>query len=148
MKNFLTSCFLLLPFSFFLLLSGCSRDGAAEKDAAVPPSSPASYMKDPELKARFAAKNDERKELVKARSAVVEKMTAMIEAKKKELGTSDEAALKAALEKDPEWNALYRRCTDANTAIDENRRSKMAVFRERVTRQSADAGAKGAKTSK
>ena len=61
-------------------------------------------------------------------------MVEMIEAKKKELGTDDEAALKAALEKDPAWRELYARCQDANAAIGENRRETMAVVRERLTK--------------
>ena len=87
-------------------LAGCSREG--ENKAAV--------------------------ELAKARSAVVAQMAAMVEAKKKELGTDDETVLKAALEKDPEWRDLYARCQDANAAIGENRKETMAVVRERLTR--------------
>ena len=54
---------------------------------------------------------------------------------KKELGTDDEAKLKAALEKDPAWNELHRRCEDANTAIAENRRETMAAVRERISKK-------------
>ena len=56
------------------------------------------------------------------------------EAKKRELGTDDEATLRAALEKDPTWRDLYARCQDANAAIGENRRDTMAVVRERLTK--------------
>ena len=122
--------FFVLNFALFVL-SGCSREGAPQQEAPAP-LSPAAAVKDPALKAKFAERNAERKELEKARSAVVAKMEAMIEAKKKELGTDDEAALKAALGKDPEWNALYKRCEDANTALTENRRRKMADYRRAV----------------
>ena len=126
----LPSAVLLVSFS---LLSGCSREEAPQQAPA--PLSPAASVKDPALKAKFAERNAERRDLEKARSAVVAKMEAMIEAKKKELGTDDEAALKAALGKDPEWNTLYRRCEDANTALTENRRRKMADYRRAVEGQ-------------
>lgn len=126
---------------------GCSRDeGApAQGGAAVPPSSPESYMKDKAFRAKLDGQTAKRGELARARSAVVAQMTEMIEAKRKELGIAgkpgstlspgDEAKLKAALEKDPAWNELYKRCQDANAAIAENRRDTMAAVRERLTRK-------------
>ena len=79
-----------------------------------------------------------RQGLAKARSTVVAKMEAMIEAKRKELGAgADEAAVKAALEKDPEWKALHAQCVDANTALEEDRRRTLRLVRERLTRGSA-----------
>ena len=113
-------------------LAGCSREG--EGNAAVSPAAPESYMKDREFRGRLDGQVAKRAELAKARNAVVERMAAMIEAKKSELGTDDEAALRAALEKDPEWRDLYARCQDANAAIGENRKETMAVVRERLTR--------------
>ena len=56
------------------------------------------------------------------------------------ISAEDEAKLKAALEKDPAWNELYRRCQDVNTAIGENRRETMAAVRERLTRGGAGNG--------
>ena len=113
-------------------LAGCSREG--ENKAAVSPAAPESYMKDREFRGRLDGQVAKRGELAKARSAVVAQMAAMVEAKKKELGTDDETVLKAALEKDPEWRDLYARCQDANAAIGENRKETMAVVRERLTR--------------
>ena len=75
-----------------------------------------------------------RGELAKARSTVVAQMSEMIEAKKKELGTDDEATLKAALEKDPAWRDLYARCQDANAAIGENQAKTISAVRERLRR--------------
>ena len=106
-------------------LVGCSRE--VEKPAESP-------LKDPAFRAKLTEQAQERDALASARGAIVERMTAMIEAKKKELGTDDEAKLKAALEKDPEWNELYRRCEDANTAIREQRRRTAVVVRERMAR--------------
>lgn len=113
-------------------LAGCSRE--EEKKAAVSPASPESYMKDGEFRGRLDGQVAKRGELAKARNAVVAQMAEMIEAKKRELKTDDEAALKAALEKDPAWRELYARCQDANAAIGENRRETMAVVRERLTK--------------
>ena len=127
--------------------AGCSRDeGApAQGGAAVPPSSPESYMKDKAFRAKLDGQTAKRGELAAARSAVVAQMTEMIEAKRKALGIAgkpgsalspgDEAKLKAALEKDPAWNELYKRCQDANAAIAENRRDTMAAVRERLARR-------------
>lgn len=127
--------------------AGCSRDegAAAQGGAAVPPSSPESYMKDKAFRAKLDGQVAKRGELARARGKVVEQMTEMIEAKRKELGIAgepgsalgaeDEAKLKAALEKDPAWNELHRRCEDANAAIAENRRETMAAVRERLTRR-------------
>ena len=113
-------------------MAGCSREG--EKDAAVSPASPGSYMKDEAFRGRLDGQVAKRGELAKARNAVVAQMVEMVEAKKRELGTDDEAALRAALEKDPAWRELYARCQDANAAIGENRKETMAVVRERLTR--------------
>ena len=112
---------------------GCSREG--EKNAAVSPAAPESYMKDKEFIGRLDGQVAKRGEIAKARNAIVAQMAEMIEAKKKELGTGDEAAIKAELEKDPAWRELYARCQDANAAIGENRKETMAVVRERLTRK-------------
>ena len=118
-------------------LVGCSRE--SEKPAAAEPA-PEPVMKDPAFRAKLTAQAKERSALASARGRIVAKMTEMIEAKKKELGTDDEAKLKAALEKDPEWNELYKRCEEANTAIREQRRRTAAAVRERMTKAAPKAG--------
>lgn len=135
-----TTCFEILKTARIALaaalalaaVAGCSREG--EKKAAVSPAAPESYMKDEAFRGRLDGQVAKRAELAKARNAVVAQMAEMIEAKKKELGTDDEAALKAALEKDPAWRELYARCQDANAAIGENRKDTMAIVRERLTK--------------
>ena len=114
-------------------LAGCTRE--AEKPAAAEAAQP--VMKDPAFRAKLTAQAKERSALAAARGRIVAKMTEMIEAKKKALGTDDEAKLKAELEKDPEWNELYRRCEEANTAIREQRRRTAAAVRERMTKKAA-----------
>ena len=112
-------------------MAGCSRE------AEVSPAAPEGYMKDKAFRAKLDGHVAKRGKLASARNVIVAQMTEMIEAKKKELGTDDEAKLKAALEKDPAWNELYRRCQDANTAIRENRKETMAAVRERLTKPAA-----------
>ena len=131
---------------------GCSREGGAPQASTpdVSPSAPESYMKDKTFRAKLDGQVAKRGELASARNAIVAQMSEMIEAKRKELGiagapgsalsTEDEAKLKAALEKDPAWNELYKRCEDANTAIVENRRETMAAVRERLTRRGTGNG--------
>ena len=119
-------------------LVGCSRE--AEK-----PTEPEPVLKDPAFRAKLTEQAKERNALVSARGKIVERMTEMIEAKKKELGTDDEAKLKAALEKDPEWNELHKRCEDANTAIKEQRRRAIAAVRERMTKAAPKGGGESAK---
>jgi len=117
---------------------GCSRDeGVAAPAEPSSPAAPESYMKDKAFRAKLDEQTAKRGDLAKARNAVVAKMTEMIEAKKRELKTDDEAKLKAELAKDPAWNELYKRCQDANAAIGENRRDTMAVVRERLTKPAA-----------
>ena len=119
-------------------LAGCSREEGKPQAAAAPevsPAAPESYMKDKAFRAKLDGQVAKRGELASARNVVVAQMAEMIEAKKRELGTDDEAKLKAALEKDPAWNELHRRCEDANAALVENRRETMAAVRERLTNQ-------------
>ena len=115
-------------------LAGCSRDEGAGR-GAVSPGSPESYMKDGAFRAKLDAQTAERARLAGARATIVERMVEMVEAKKRELGTGDEAKLKAALEKDPAWNELYRRCQDADAAIGENRGKTISIVRERLARR-------------
>lgn len=109
---------------------GCTRE--AEKPAAAVPGAP--FMKDPAFRAKLDGQSKERSALVAARGRVVARMEEMIEAKKRALGTADEAKLRAELEKDPEWNELHRRCEDANTAIKEQRRRTAAAVCEHMTK--------------
>ena len=59
-------------------------------------------------------------------------MQAKIAAAKERLATEDEAVLKAELEKDPEWNSLYKRVEDLNTALEDERKRAEAVVRNRI----------------
>ena len=93
-------------------------------------------MKDPVFRQALDGATAERKDLAKARGAVVAKMTAMIEAKKKELKTDDLEKVKAALDRDPEWKSLYQRCLDANQALEENHQKALDTVRRQMTQKS------------
>ena len=70
-------------------MAGCSRE------AEVSPAAPEGYMKDKAFRAKLDGQVEKRGELAAARNGIVAQMTEMSEAKKRELGTDDEAKLKA-----------------------------------------------------
>lgn len=128
----------LVPFALcamgvlVLVFTGCERKPEKQEP---PRHAPESYMKDPVFRAALAERRGVRNELAKSRAIVVERMTAMIEAKKAELRTDDLEKVRAELEKDPEWKSLYERCVDANQAIEEQRKKTLGLVRERIVPQ-------------
>lgn len=110
-----------------LFLAGCGKS-----EAPVDASSPASYMKDEAFLGELGALRAEQGELVEARERIVTQMKAKVDAAKARLKTDDEKLVKAELEKDPEWQSLYKRCVDANTALDEQRRRTLGAVRGRI----------------
>lgn len=127
----------LVPFTLsatglvLLCLVGC--DG--QKDSAPANASPAaaeSRMADPVYRQHLEDQLAERNQLSAIRGRLVEKMEAMIEAQRKALPTADDAALKAALEKDPEWRSLYAKVVDVNAALEDNRKKSLQVVRDRI----------------
>jgi hypothetical protein len=115
-----------------LALSGCKRETSSAENKP-PVNTPESYMNDAEFRARLKAQREARAELKKSRQIVVEKMKAKIDEMVKKHGTNDMAAVRAALRKDPEWRALFKQCSDANTALSENRRKTVRMAGERIT---------------
>ena len=116
------------------LAGGCGR--SERKEAPPPhPSAPESYMNDKEFTGALAERKTEHRRLVRERNAIVDRMKAKIVAKRAELGTEDEAKVKAELEKDPEWNELYKSCEEANANIERVRKDTLGVVRERLTRK-------------
>ena len=115
-------------------LAGCRRgEGDAAGRSSPPKADPPSvYMKDPAFREALSGQRRERNGLAATRSALEAKMVAKVEAAKARLGTGDTAAVKAELEKDPEWRSLYDRMVDVNKAIDDNRRRTGAIVRNRV----------------
>ena len=101
-----------------LFLAGCRKDEKKQVD----PSSPASYVHDRKFMGTLAAERAKHSDLMRARNAIADRMKDMIEAKKAELKTSDLKKVKAELEKDPAWQALYTECTNANARVERHQR--------------------------
>ena len=127
----------LVPFALcatgalVLFLSGCRKE--EEKKPEIPASSPESYMNDPVFRGKLAAERKEHVKLTQARNAIIEKMKAMVDAKKAELKTDDVKTVRAALENDPAWRELHTQCTNANAAVEAQRRRALGTVRERIT---------------
>ena len=114
-----------------LVFAGCRKEEA--KKPEIPASSPASYMNDTNFMGRLSADRRERQKLLSARTVIVGKMKAMIDAKKAELGSSDTKAVKAALDADPAWRELEKQMKAANAKVDEHRKKTLGAVRERIT---------------
>ena len=125
----------LVPFALcatglaLLFLAGCRKEEAKPE---TPASSPESYMRDPVFRGKLTAARKEHVKLTRDRNEIVAKMTAMIDAKKGEMKTDDLKAVKAELEKDPAWQALYAACTNANAKVEAQRRRTLSTVRERL----------------
>ena len=113
-----------------LSLAGCRKEEAKPE---IPASSPASYMRDPVFRGKLAAERKEHVKLIQARNAIIEKMKAMVDAKKAELKTDDVKEVRAALENDLAWRELHTQCTNANAAVEAQRRRALGTVRERLT---------------
>jgi hypothetical protein len=114
------------------VVTGCGKN--ENVSPATPPSSaPASYMKDERFRQDLAERRRERTELARVRNRLTAQMKAMVDKVKAELKTEDPAAVKAVLEKDPQWRSLYQRCADLNTAIAEKRRDAREAVRARIS---------------
>lgn len=109
-----------------LALPGC------RKEEEPSPSSPEVYMNDPVFRQQLADGRKEREGLLVKRTELVRKLEQMVEAKKAAMPGADDAAVKAALEKDPEWNDLTKRVEDLSTAMKEGGRRMDEVIRGRI----------------
>lgn len=126
----------LVPFAlcamgiFTLVFTGCERKPEKQEP---PRHAPESYMNDPEFRGALAERRKTQVKLVRDRNAIAAAMKAKIEAMREKLKTDDPEKLKVELEKDPEWNDLYVRCTNANAKCEANRRGTLGIVRERLT---------------
>ena len=122
----------LVPFAlvamgaFALAVPGCRK----EEEPVSP--SPEVYMKDPVFRQQLADGRKEREGFLVKRTELVRKLEQMVEAKKAAMPGADDAAVKAALEKDPEWNDLLKRVADLTTAMKEGGRRMDEVIRKRI----------------
>ena len=123
----------LVPFALgvmglgMLLLTGCGENSpqAGEASAPVAEVSPATMQKLETLRG-------ERTELAGMRQKIVAQMKAMVDAKRAAMKGADDAAVKAALEKDAEWVSLDKRCQDLNAAIGEKRQAAAGAVRKEL----------------
>lgn len=126
----------LVPFALcaagacLLLVAGC---GKSEKEEAVDPSAPESYMNDSSFRQKLSADRKARQGLLRARSEIVSQMKAMIDAKKRELGTDDLSKVKAELEKEPTWQDLCKQCEEATEKVEASRKATLNTVRARIT---------------
>jgi len=114
-----------------LCLSGCKKKEEA-KPQQQPANSPEVYMKDEAFRKDLAGQRTQRLDLTKSRSALVEKMKAMVDAERAKSPGADDAAIKASLEKDAEWVSLEKRVTDLNAALGENHKRTLKIVGDRV----------------
>jgi len=112
-----------------LCLSGCKKE---EPKPELPSNSPAVYMKDEGFKKDLAHQRKARLELTKSRAALVEKMKSMVDAQRAKAPGADDAAIKAVLEKDPEWLSLEKRVVDLNAALEENHGRTLKIVGDRI----------------
>jgi len=115
-----------------LVFSGCGKQGGEPEKPAVDPSSPASYVHDKAFMGGLAAERVKHSELMRERNAIADKMQKMVEAKEAELKTSDLKKVKAELEKDPAWRALYIECTNANARVERHQNEVFGKVRDRI----------------
>ena len=112
-----------------LFLAGCRKEEAKPE---IPASSPASYMNDPKFRDKLGDQRKARNRIVAERSEYVEKMKAMVDAKKAELKTDDAAKVKAALAESAEWKDLMNRYEELTKRIEDIRREQLKTVRERI----------------
>ncbi len=137
----------LVPFALHamalaaLVLSGCCRE--EEKPATPPPPAqtkadpPAVYMKDPAFRQALDKQLAARNEIQSAHEKLMRELEVQVEAQRAAMPGADDAAVKAALEKDPAWNALVKKIEDTIAAIDDNRKATTKIVSERLRRPSS-----------
>ena len=111
-----------------LFLAGCRKEEPSSERMSA-----AAGAKGEAVRGKLTELRGERNDLLARRAKVVAEMKAKVDAAKARLKTDDEKLVKAELEKDPEWQSLYKRCVDANTALDEQRRKTLGEVRGRIT---------------
>lgn len=128
--------FCLLAALTAAVLTGCSREEQPEPAPAAETGggNMVERMSDPVYRAQLKAHADKRDSLMAQYAKLTGRMRELLAAKQAELGTDDEAALKAALEADPEWSSLYQRCIDLDVAIGDEQRRARETVRQRISK--------------
>ena len=137
----------LVPFALHamalaaLVFTGCCRE--EEKPSTPPPATqthvdpPAVYMKDPAFRQALDKQLASRNEIQHAHEKLMRELESRIDAQRAAMPGADDATVKAALEKDPAWNALVKKIEDTITAIDDNRKATTKIVSERIRRPSS-----------
>lgn len=122
----------LFAFVFGIVcVCGCEKE--APQDVAETTVEPASsYMNDPAYAAAKADIMAARANVVAVREKLISEMTQRAEAMRAKMPGADEATVKAALEKDPEWNSLAKRMEDANAAYEDNLSKAHKLIGDRI----------------
>ena len=125
--------------SLAFFTNGCSRDEEPRATSAPPASnvSPSSgknstRLSDPEYKAALDGNLARQNELRAMQSRLAAALREKVNAVRTSLGTDDEAALKAELEKDPEFKSLQSRLSDVATALRDEQRHAAEVVRRKI----------------
>ena len=91
------------------------------------------WGQDPEFRKALDGLAEKRKELAQTCNRLVAEMRAKIDAVRARLGEgAADAAIKAELEKDEAWNALFQKVKDVNTAFDDLRQKGIDATRSRM----------------
>ena len=109
------------------VLSGCRK---GEEEPALPPNSPAAYMKDPAFMAQLESKRKELGAIVAERAPLVARMEELVRSNREDL---------AVLQKIPEWNDLHKKVVALNAKYEEVRQRQLKILGERLRPQGAPA---------
>lgn len=115
---------------------GCSRE-EEPREASVEPAAteaPAtiSRLSDPEYKARLDNNLANQNDLRKVQARLVAQLREKVNSMRDSLGTDDEAALNAALEKDLDFKSLQSRLNDVAKALRDEQLHAAEVVRQRI----------------
>ncbi len=137
-SSYLVPCAFGVAGLVLLCLVGCGERAASEPAAEASPKTAAQHrMEDPVYRKQLDGQLAARNELASVRGRLVAQMEAMVAAARKAQPGADDAAIKAALEKDPAWRSLYARVLDVNAALEDNRKQSQEIVRNRLVGESA-----------
>ena len=106
-----------------LVLSGCRKGEEKPVEPAIPPSSPVSYMNDPEFRKQVSDKRKELQAIVAERAPLVARMEELVKSNREDL---------AVLQKIPEWNDLHKKVVALNAKYQEVRQRQLKIVGERL----------------
>lgn len=133
MSRYLVAFTLCVSVSALVFLGGCGRDEAPEVPSAPAPKEKYDYTKDPKFHALMKEGREATQELARTKAKLQAQMKKMVDAMRAQMKGATDAAVKAALEKDAEWNSLYKRMADVNAALDDHRKHLTEKFGKFIT---------------